>query len=306
MLMRNSILWAANNGLLRRQVMRSSLARPVARRFVAGETAEQALASTAQLNRQGAHVTLDYLGENVTSAQEAAAVKDTYVTLINEIARRKLDCNVSLKLTALGLDVNRDTCHGNLRAILQTAQHHDMFVRLDMEGSDYTQVTLDVFEQMYVTEGFTNVGAVIQSYLYRSADDVARLNQLGARVRLCKGAYKEPPSLAYPEKADVDKNYIELARRLIRDGNYPGLATHDAAIIDWIQQYVRDQHIGAERYEFQMLYGVRRDLQQKLISKGHNVRVYVPFGEAWYPYLMRRIAERPANLLFILKSLRYR
>lgn len=306
MLMRNSILWAANNGTLRRYVMRSPLSRPVARRFVAGETAEQALEATQQLNRQGAHVTLDYLGENVTSASEAAAVRDTYLALINEIARRELDCNVSIKLTALGLDISRDTCIANLRTILQTAQRHNNFVRLDMEGSNYTQVTLDVFEQMWRGEGFRNVGIVLQSYLYRSANDVLRANELGARVRLCKGAYKEPPHLAYPRKADVDQNYIELARRLLCDGRYPGLATHDSAIIDWIKQFAREQGIGQERFEFQMLYGVRRDLQQQLIKDGYNVRVYVPFGEAWYPYLMRRMAERPANLLFILKSLRYR
>lgn len=306
MLMRNSILWAANNSVLRQQVMRSPLSRPVARRFVAGETAEQALEATAQLNKQGAHVTLDYLGENVESAAEASAVKNTYVALINEIARRNLDCNVSLKLTALGLDISHNDCYTNLRSILQAARQHNMFVRLDMEGSEYTQVTLDVFEQMYVVEGFTNVGVVIQSYLYRSADDIEHINTLGARVRLCKGAYKEPPHLAYPEKADVDKSYIELAKRLLCDGNYPGLATHDPAIIDWTKQFVREQGIGPERYEFQMLYGVRRDLQQQLIAEGHNLRVYVPFGEAWYPYLMRRMAERPANLLFILKALRHR
>ncbi len=306
MLMRNSILWAANNGTLRRQVMRSRLARPVARRFVAGETAMQALETTAQLNAKGAHVTLDYLGENVTSAAEAAAVRDTYLGLINEITQRSLDCNVSLKLTALGLDIDHDTCRANLRAILQAAQPHDLFVRLDMEGSAYTQTTLDIFEQMFVGEGFRNVGVVLQSYLYRSANDVERMNELGARVRLCKGAYKEPPTLAYPDKADVDRNYRELARRLLCYGNYPGLATHDSAIIDWIKQFLRDERIGRERYEFQMLYGVRRDLQQQLIAEGHHLRVYVPFGEAWYPYLMRRMAERPANLLFILKALRHR
>ena len=304
--MRNSILWAANNSGLRRQVTRSRLARPVARRFVAGETAEQALEATAQLNAQGAHVTLDYLGENVTSELEAAAVRDTYVRLINDIVARKLDCNVSLKLTALGLDVAYQHCHANLRAILETAAAHDIFVRLDMEGSDYTQLTLDLFDQMYVTEGYKNVGVVLQSYLYRSANDVDRMIELQARVRLCKGAYKEPPTLAYPEKADVDRSYRELAQRLLLHGNYPALATHDSAIIDWTQQFVREHKITPDRYEFQMLYGVRRDLQQQLISAGQHVRVYVPFGEAWYPYLMRRMAERPANLLFILKALRYR
>jgi len=306
MLLRNSILWMAGNDTLRRQVMRSRLSQPIARRFVAGETREQALAVTAQLNQQGALVTLDYLGENVTSASEAAQVQQTYVALLDEIARRGLNGNVSLKLTALGLDISRDLCLTNLRTILQAAQAHDNFVRLDMEGSDYTQVTLDIFEQMFVAEGFKNVGIVLQSYLYRSAEDVERANQLRARVRLCKGAYKEPPNIAYPDKADVDRNYTELAQRLICDGNYPGLATHDPKIIDRLKTFVKENKISRERYEFQMLYGVRRDLQQQLIAEGHKLRVYVPFGEAWYPYLMRRMAERPANLLFILKALRHR
>lgn len=306
MLMRNSLLWMAGNATLRQQVMRSRLSQPVARRFVAGETAEQALAAAQQLNAQGAFVTLDYLGENVTMPAEASAVRQTYVDLLHEIARRDLRCNVSIKLTALGLDIDRETAVANLRTILQAARAHDNFVRLDMEGTDYTQVTLDLFEQMYVGEGYTNVGVVLQSYLYRTASDVARANQLYARVRLCKGAYKEPPHLAYPQKADVDQSYRDLARALLCEGNYPGFATHDSAIIDWIKRFAEQQGIGRERYEFQMLYGIRRDLQQQLIRKGYNVRVYVPFGEAWYPYLMRRMAERPANLLFILKSLRHR
>jgi proline dehydrogenase len=306
MLMRNSLLWLAGNSTLRRQITRSKLSRPVARRFVAGETAEQAFAAVAQLNSQGALVTLDYLGENVTTEEEATAVRQMYVGLLDEIGRRGLKCNVSLKLTALGLDINRAVCEANLRTILDTAQRYDNFVRLDMEGSDYTQITLDIFEQMFVAEGRKNVGVVIQSYLYRSAADIERLNQLQARVRLCKGAYNEPATVAYPQKSDVDKNYIELTRRLLTAGNYPGLATHDSAIIDWVKRFVRENGIGTERYEFQMLYGVRRDLQQQLIKDGYTVRVYVPFGEAWYPYLMRRMAERPANLLFILKALRHR
>ena len=305
MLMRNSLLWLAGNSTLRRQITRSKLSRPLARRFVAGETAEQAFAAVAQLNSQGALVTLDYLGENVTTLEEATAVRQMYIGLLEEISRRGLKCNVSLKLTALGLDINRAVCDANLRTILETAQRDDNFVRLDMEGSDYTQITFDIFEQMFVAEGRKNVGMVIQSYLYRSAADIDRLNELQARVRLCKGAYNEPATVAYPQKADVDKNYIELTRRLLTAGNYPGLATHDSAIIDWVKRFVRENGIGTERYEFQMLYGVRRDLQQQLIKDGYTVRVYVPFGEAWYPYLMRRMAERPANLLFILKALRH-
>jgi proline dehydrogenase len=306
MVMRQGLLWMAGNETVREQVTRSPLSRQIAQRFVAGNTAEQALHVTQKINKQGMTVALDYLGENVTNADEAAAVRQMYTGLLDEIARRDLRCNVSVKLTALGLDVNHDVCLDNLRDILRTAQRYGNFVRLDMEGSDYTQVTLDIFERMYCDEGFKNTGVVLQSYLYRSEADVERMNALGARVRLCKGAYKEPPSVAFPHKADVDRNYVVLAKKLLTNGNYPGLATHDAAIITGAQTFTKKQGIGPERFEFQMLYGVRRDLQQQLVNDGYNMRVYVPFGEAWYPYLMRRMAERPANLLFILKALRYR
>ncbi|MBA3944946.1 MAG: proline dehydrogenase family protein [Herpetosiphonaceae bacterium] len=305
-MMRNSLLWLAGNHWVHRQVVKSPLARPVARRFVAGETVADALGVVTQLNREGAHVTLDYLGENVTSAAEATAVKQMDTRLLDEISKRSLDCNISLKLTALGLDISRAAAEANLCSILELARTHDTFVRIDMEGSSYTQITLDVFEQMYGKEGFKNVGTVLQAYLYRTAQDVARMNELGARVRLCKGAYQEPANVAYPQKADVDQNYFRLACSLLRNGTYPGLATHDSQLIDQIKQFIREQKIPYDCFEFQMLYGVRRDLQQQLVREGYNVRVYVPFGEAWYPYLMRRMAERPANMLFILKSLRYK
>ena len=304
MLLRNGLLWMAGNTTLRNQVTSSPLARPVARRFVAGETLQEALDVTERLNAQGAAVALDHLGENVTSVEEAEHVRRTYVALVGEVIRRELRCYVSVKLTALGLDISRELCETNLRAILDAGREHNILVRLDMEGSDYTQVTLDIFEQMWAA-GYRNIGIVLQSYLYRTMADVERAIELGAGVRLCKGAYKEPPAIAYPEKADVDRNYIECARRLLSDGNDPGLATHDSAIIDWTKRFVAENDIGNRRWEFQMLYGVRRDLQRQLIEQGYNLRVYVPFGDAWYPYLMRRMAERPANLLFILRSLRY-
>ncbi len=306
MVMRRGLLWLAGNEMLQRQAVRSRLSRQIARRFVAGESMEEVWPVVAELNRRGALVSIDYLGENVTSAGESAAVKQTYIDLLNQIAERDLNCNVSVKLTALGLDISRDLCLSNLLAIVKVAQAHNNFVRIDMEGSAYTQATLDLFEHVYVGEGLTNVGVVIQSYLYRSTADVERLNQLGARVRLCKGAYKEPPEIAYPRKADVDRNYIVLAQKLLTNGNYPALATHDTAIIDWVKRFVQEHNIGRERYEFQMLYGVRRDLQQQLINEGYNLRVYVPFGAAWYPYLMRRMAERPANLWFVLRALWHR
>lgn len=304
MLLRNGLLWMAGNATLRNQITGSPLARPVARRFVAGETLHEALAVAERLNAQGAAVALDHLGENVTRVDEADQVRRTYVELVDQVIKRGLRCYVSVKLTALGLDIDRRLCEANLRAILEAGQADNILVRLDMEGSDYTQVTLDIFEQMWA-EGFRNVGIVLQSYLYRTMSDVERAIELGAGVRLCKGAYKEPPALAYPEKADVDRNYIECAGRLLCDGAFPGLATHDSAIIDWTKRFVAQNEIPNQRWEFQMLYGVRRDLQKQLLAQGYNLRVYVPFGDAWYPYLMRRMAERPANLLFILRSLRY-
>jgi len=305
MLLRNGLLWMAGNATLRNQVTGSRLVRPIARRFVAGETLQEAIDVTERLNIQGAAVALDYLGENVTTAEEAEHVRRTYVDLVGEIVRRRLRCYVSLKLTALGLDISRELCETKLRAILEAARDANILVRLDMEGSDYTQVTLDIFEQMWNTHGFRNIGIVLQSYLYRTMADVERAIELGASVRLCKGAYKEPPAIAYPAKSDVDRNYIECAKRLLCDGTFAGLATHDSAIIDWTKRFVAENAIANRRWEFQMLYGVRRDLQQQLIAQGYNMRVYVPFGDAWYPYLMRRMAERPANLLFILRSLRY-
>lgn len=285
--------------------MRSPVSRTVARRFVAGETAEEAFATAKTLNGQGASVSLDYLGENVTSADEARATAQVYVELLRAIAVRRLNCNISLKLTALGLDIDHELAIVNLRGILDAAHESDNFVRIDMEGSQYTAVTLEIFEHLFRQLGYKNTGIVLQSYLYRSVEDVRWANRLQARVRLCKGAYKEPPEIAYPDKADVDRNYVRLARELLLDGNYPGLATHDQTIIELAKRFVKERGIDRERYEFQMLYGVRRDLQRQIVAEGHNLRIYVPFGGEWYPYLMRRMAERPANLLFVLRALRH-
>ncbi len=305
MLLRNSLLWLAGNDTLKRTVVRSPVSRGVARRFVAGETVDEAIETARKNNAQGPSVSLDYLGENVTSAAEAEDVARMYVDVLRAIAQQKLNCNVSLKLTALGLDVERELCIRNMRTVLDAAQESGNFVRIDMEGSAYTAVTLEIFEHLWRDLGYTNTGIVLQSYLYRSAQDTQRAIELGARVRLCKGAYKEPPEIAYPRKEDVDRNYVALARELLRRGNYPGLATHDERIVEWVKRFVKQEGIERSRYEFQMLYGVRRDLQRQLVAEGYNLRVYVPFGGAWYPYLMRRMAERPANLLFVLRSLRH-
>jgi proline dehydrogenase len=306
MLLRNALLWLAGNQAVKHTVVHSRVARPLARRFVAGETLDDALQAAQTINTQGASVSLDYLGENVTSAEEARAVAHTYVDMLHAIASRRLNCNVSLKLTALGLDIDRDLCVANLRAVLDAARECGNFVRIDMEGSSYTTGTLELFEHLFCTLAYDNVGIVLQSYLYRTAADLTRAIELRARVRLCKGAYQEPPEIAFPRKSDVDRNYLVLARVLLRHGNYPGLATHDQRIIEWIKHFVREESIDRSRYEFQMLYGVRRDLQRQLVAEGYNLRLYVPFGEAWYPYLMRRMAERPANLFFVLRALRHR
>ena len=306
MLIRSGLLWLAGSALARRLVTRTPVSRAMARRFVAGETAAEAFAAVTALNDRGAHVTLDYLGENVVDEREARAVTAIYIDLLAEIRARRLDCNISLKLTALGLDLGREQCLDNLRDILDAARAACNFVRIDMESTRYTQITLDLFEQLYCEQGYRNVGIVLQSYLYRTEQDVERAVELQARVRLCKGAYNESREVAFPRKADVDRNYVKLARRLLRDGHYPGLATHDQRIVEWVKQFTREQAIPPDRYEFQMLYGIRRDLQRRLVDEGYNLRVYVPFGEAWYPYLMRRLAERPANLFFVLRALRHR
>ena len=274
-----------------------------ARRFVAGETIEEAIDSVRTINQQGISVSLDLLGESVRNEQEVAEVLDTYLRLFQNIREQSLNANVSLKLTALGLDIDPELCYRNMLRLL-VAAGPDQFVRIDMESSDYTQRTLDLFTRIWNgDEKFRNVGVVIQSYLYRSADDIEMLIKMGARVRLCKGAYKEPVSVAFPDKADVDANYVRLMQRLLKDGNYPGIATHDEQMIAATKEFARSNNIGSDKYEFQMLYGIRRDLQAQLVREGYRMRVYTPFGTYWYPYLMRRLAERPANVWFVLKNI---
>jgi proline dehydrogenase len=297
-MLRSTLLKLSESATARRVATRAPLASTFAHRFVAGDTIDDAVAATRALNAAGMSVTLDYLGESVSSREEARAAADTYLAVLDRIASEGLDANVSLKLTAMGQDIDEEFLRENVGRVLERAARHDTFVRFDMEGSDYTQPTLDFFRRLW-TEGVRNIGPVIQSYLYRSADDIAWLNSIGARVRLCKGAYKEPESVAYPDKADVDAAYVRLAALLLDEGTYPGIATHDPAMIDATLAHVKSRAYAAERFEFQMLYGVRRDLQTSLVGQGMRLRVYVPFGEAWYPYLMRRMAERPANLFFI-------
>ncbi|HEX8849407.1 MAG TPA: proline dehydrogenase family protein [Gemmatimonadaceae bacterium] len=298
-MLRNALLYLSNQPTIFRFVRDNGLAKKFARRFVAGETAEEALEAVRALNEQGITASLDLLGESVTNEAEARQTGRDYIRLLDMIRERNLDANVSVKLTAMGLDISEELCISIMHEVLDRARQHHTFVRLDMESSAYTERTLQLFEQRLYPAYPENVGIVLQSYLYRTAADVERAIQLKCRVRLCKGAYKEPASVAYPEKADVDANYVRCMQELVRHGNYPGLATHDERIIREVKRFVAEQKIPADRYEFQMLYGVRRDLQERLVKEGYRMRVYVPFGTQWYPYLMRRLAERPANVWFI-------
>ncbi len=302
-MLRSTLLYLSNQPRVFRFVRHNRLAKGFASRFVAGETLDTALAAVAALNAKGIRASLDLLGESVSNEGEARETGRQYVELLDRIHERGLDANVSVKLTALGQDVSETVCVDVITAVLDKAREHRNFVRLDMESSAYTQRTLDLFYGTLYPAYPENVGIVLQSYLFRTEQDVAAANAAHCRVRICKGAYKEPPEVAYPDKKDVDANYVRCMQALMRDGHYPGLATHDEAIVAAAKRYAAEQGIGRERFEFQMLYGVRRDLQEALVREGYNMRVYVPFGTQWYPYLMRRLAERPANVAFMTGSL---
>ena len=273
-----------------------------ARRFIAGESVDEAVAAVQDLSRHGLLLTMDYLGESVGSAAAAAAAAAEYVTIIDAIVKSGIERNISLKLTQLGLDVDRATAVDNMRRILEPADAHGFFVRIDMENSPYTDATLGILDTLW-QQGHRQIGTVIQSYLKRSDADIRRLNAMGSRVRLVKGAYKEPKDVAFQKKSEVDAAFIELMRLLLDDGTYPAIATHDPVMIDAAKAYARQRNYGPDRFEFQMLYGIRRDLQAALVKDGYRVRVYVPFGKQWYPYFMRRLGERPANVGFVLKGI---
>jgi proline dehydrogenase len=275
--------------------------RSFAHRFIAGETIDDAIAAARRIQAAGLLVTLDYLGESVATIAEADAATRAYLRLLEQIAGSGIERNLSLKLTQLGLTIDRATSVDNLRRILDAGSAQSFFVRIDMEDSPFTAVTLDVFETMW-QQGYRNVGIVLQSALLRSEADAARMNALGARVRLVKGAYKEPKNVAHQAKADVDAAFVRIMRLLLIEGQYPAIATHDPAMIDETRAFAREHGIPSDRYEFQMLYGVRRDLQSSLTRDGHRVRVYVPFGREWFPYFMRRLGERPANVGFVIRA----
>jgi proline dehydrogenase len=300
-MLRESLVFLSRNRAARAIVTHAPFARNAARRFVAGETVDDGIAAAGQLNEQGLAVSIDYLGESVHSRQEAQAAADVMLRVVDRIETEKLNANISIKLTQMGQDVDPGFLRENVSRLVERAAAADMFVRFDMESSAYVQRTLDFFREMW-DAGHHNIGIVLQAYFFRSAADVAMANGLGARVRLCKGAYVEPPELAYQDKPDVDRNYVELMKLLLEHGTYPAIATHDPAMIRATREFAKEMGRGLETFEFQMLYGVRRDLQLELAKNGYNVRVYVPFGEAWYPYLMRRMAERPANMFFIVNN----
>jgi proline dehydrogenase len=276
--------------------------RAFGRRFIAGETVDDAIAAVRDIQSHGLLSTLDYLGESVTSLAEAETATREYLHLIDAVDRAGVERNLSLKLTQLGLDVDRAICVDNLRKILKAAEQCGFFVRIDMESSAYTDGTLDMFETVWKL-GLRNVGVVLQSCLYRTEKDFERVNALGARVRLVKGAYREPKSVAYQLKSDVDAAYVRIGKRLLTEATYPAIATHDEAILDEMKRFGAERAISPETYEFQMLYGIRRDLQNALRDAGYRMRVYVPFGREWFPYFMRRLGERPANVAFVVRSL---
>jgi proline dehydrogenase len=292
----------ARSGTLRNIASRYGMRSPTsfARRFIAGETVEEAIQAARQVESAGLLQTLDYLGESVGTLAEADRATREYQRVIDAIIAADIGRNLSLKLTQLGLDVDRASAVDNLRRILERAQ--EFFVRLDMESSQYTETTLEIFETLW-QQNYRNIGVVLQADLHRTEQDVNRIVALGARIRLVKGAYREPASLAYPNKSDVDAAYARLMKRLLLEGTYPAIATHDEAMIREAQRYATEQKISKERFEFQMLYGIRRDLQMSLVSQGYHVRLYIPFGRQWFPYFMRRLGERPANVGFVLRGI---
>jgi proline dehydrogenase len=299
-MLKGTLLYLAHNSTMRNFVMHNRATRAVSRRFVAGEVVEDAIEATRALNKENMHVSLDHLGENVSDAKEAMSAAQDYIAILDCVKQASVDANISIKLTALGLDISQELCEQNVCRILEHAQQVPIFVRIDMEGSAYTEQTVDITLRMH--KQYEHVGTVIQSCMHRSKKDVEQLIAQGVRVRLVKGAYKEPKIVAFQQKSEVDHNFIRLMTMLLQRGNYPAIATHDEAIINATCKFARDNGISKSAFEFQMLYGIRRDLQEKLVNQGYNMRIYVPYGSQWYPYLMRRMAERPANLLFVMSN----
>jgi len=303
-LLRSAFIALSTNQPLRRFSESSSVGRKLSSRFVAGLEVEDALRAAEMLNNYGMAATLDSLGESVATEAEAHKAAEIYHRLLDAIAAQKLKANISVKLTQMGLELSPDLAYTIAAGLTEHARATGNFLRIDMEGSNITQVTLDLVHHLHARPEYKgHIGIVIQAYLYRSEADIYQLIEEGIRVRLCKGAYQEPPAVAFPKKTDVDTNYVRLSGILLSSPIYHGLATHDESIIEAAKSYAKNQGIAPDHFEFQMLYGVRRDLQRRLVREGYNVRVYIPFGREWYPYFMRRLAERPANVFFLAKNL---
>ena len=300
-MIRALLLELSDSHRLARWVTSQGVTRRMARRFVAGEELEDALAAARACNRAGMLASLDYLGENVASEADASRASDAYLNVFDRIAQEKLDANVSLKLTQLGLDLSEELCQELMESIVERAAGYGNFVRIDMEGSAYTERTIALTKRVRAKS--PAVGVVIQSYLYRSERDVTDLISIGCRLRLCKGAYKVPPEIAFPAKGDVDANYVKLMQLMLSSGIYHGIATHDPRMIAATLSFIAQHKIPKDQFEFQMLYGIRTDLQKKLVRDGYRMRIYIPYGRDWFPYFMRRLAERPANLMFLVRNL---
>lgn len=300
-MLKKTLLYLSEHPGLKDLAMKFAFSRRTARRFVAGDNIQEAIPAVLELNRRGFSATLDYLGEMVNTREEAEHACGEYLTALDEIERTQANSNVSLKLTQFGLGLDETLCQTNVEKVVIRAGELNNFVRIDMEGSVYTDATLRIF--VALRKKYENAGIVIQAYLFRSEKDIENLLAMNARIRLCKGAYKEPPDISFEKKKDTDSNFIKLMKILLKSGIYHGIATHDPKMIEATKQFAQQEGIAREKFEFQMLYGIRRDLQDQLIRQGYGLRIYVPYGAEWYSYLMRRLAERPANLMFVLRNL---
>jgi proline dehydrogenase len=303
MISRSALIWLSRQEGLKDFAARFKVFKKLTTRFVAGETVDEAVKFIHEINAEGASATFDHLNESVGSASEAELEVSEYRSILSKIDESHINSNVSIKLTQFGLGLDPDLAYKNARQVVEEAQRRGNFVRVDMEDSTVTQVTLDIFKRLRAEFGLNDVGIVLQSYLRRTFDDAQELVKLPARIRICKGAYYEPPEVAFPDKKDVDDNYVRVMQLLLASGTYHGIATHDPKMIDATINFANREGIAKDQFEFQMLFGIRRDLQRQLARDGYNVRVYVPYGKHWYPYFMRRLAERPANVWFVMKNL---
>ena len=303
MLTRSALLYLARQEKLKDFAARFSVFKKITARFIAGENIDEAVAAIRDLNTRGCSASFDHLNESVGSVAETEAEVREYLDVLAQIDESGIDSNVSIKLTQFGLEIDPELTYRNARRVVEDGGRRGNFVRVDMEGSSVTQATIDIFKRLRSEFGLNDVGIVLQSYLYRTEEDARDLLKIPARIRLCKGAYDEPPEVAYADKKDVDANYVRVMKLLLASGVYHGIATHDPKMIDATIDFAQKEGIGHEAFEFQMLYGIRRDLQEQLARDGYNMRVYVPYGKHWYPYFMRRLAERPANIWFVMKNL---